>query len=52
MFSHRNIIREPFWNAQLANFHGDLLAVAWFGHANGRQVLRNKKLKINTVKMG
>lgn len=38
--THRDVVGQPLSNAELPNFRGDLLPVAWFGHANGCQILR------------
>lgn len=40
---HRGESREPVGDAQLADLHGDLLPVAWFGHSDGRQVLTDER---------
>ncbi|TNN28654.1 hypothetical protein EYF80_061198 [Liparis tanakae] len=37
--SYRDVLGQPLRDVQVVDLHGDLLAVAWLGHSDGRQVL-------------
>lgn len=37
--THRDVVGQPLGDAELPNLGGDLLPVAWLGHANGCQIL-------------
>jgi len=45
---HRNVIRQPLGDVQVVDLDGDFLAVSWFGHSDGRQILQTEQLSNQT----
>ena len=46
--SYWDVLGQPLRDVQVVNLDGDFLAVAWFGHSDGSQVLQTQQDK--TVK--
>lgn len=46
--SYRDVVRQPLRDAQVVDFHENLLAVSWFRHSDGRQVLQREGVRTKT----
>lgn len=49
IFSYRDVIWQPLRDAQLADLHRDLLSVAWFSHADCRQILKETHTEMSFI---
>lgn len=43
--SYWDVLRQPLRDVQVVDLDGDFLAVAWFGHSDGRQILQTRQDK-------
>lgn len=43
--SYWDVLRQPLRDVQVVDLNGDFLAVAWFGHSDGRQILQTQQDK-------